>query len=72
MAYEKKLDSMEVYEQIKDFHEKYNQVPNVGFLAGLFKTSKMLIYDKLDTLEKAGYVKRIVKVKYKTDYKIIK
>ena len=72
MAYDKKLDSLEMYEFIKEFHMMYNFNPDIKFLTKRFKVSKVLIHHKLRQLEKMGMVERVKDKKYYTSYKIIK
>lgn len=67
----KKIDIEEFYKFILEFTELYNQTPGVGFLAGYYKSSKSLIYKKLNILEEKGKIRKIKGMRYKTNYEVI-
>ena len=59
-----------IYRFIKSFYNKYEQMPNVGFLAGYYSVSKRTIYNYIIKLEQKGLLNRIKKDKYNTSFNL--
>lgn len=75
MAFAKKLDVGDLFLFIKDFrNSEWNTkktYPAIGFLAGYFQVSGVLIKTKLEQLEKIGKVEIEKSPKYNVKYKIL-